>query len=148
MFFWCLPIFRDSCYLSMMSSCADRNLSLRDIIIHSSGTLRDCHLQPHWLTDHPTVCQESWEDQAGQISDGSPGLDMIFSQCWAQIFMFTGLISPVLLSFTHCSLSLTGSTNCKSWSTGSSVWWKGRPSHLTSHSMFSHYDNVAPSSGS
>lgn len=41
---------------------------------------------------------------------------------WGQISMSTGLISPVLFSRTHTSLSLAGSTHCRSWSTGSIVW--------------------------
>lgn len=38
-----------------------------------------------------------------------------------QISTSTGLISPVLFSRTHSSLSLAGSTHCRSWSTGSIV---------------------------
>lgn len=45
-------------------------------------------------------------------------------QRWGQISTSTGLISPVLFSRTHSSLSLHGSTHCRSLSTGSIVWTK------------------------
>lgn len=45
----------------------------------------------------------------------------------------TGRTSPVLLSFTHSSLSLAGSTFWSSWSTGSTVCWthEGRETMLS-----------------
>lgn len=109
------------------------DLSLSDIFIQRSGFSLN-PLPEYWhRPQQDAVGMWCWliipqsvrgsKDPSTVLRHVAPG-GKVVRQHWGQISMSTGLISPVLFSRTHSSLSLAGSTHCRSWSTGSIVWTK------------------------